>query len=131
MVRLWASTFIVVILAALLGPVYSHHFAERQPFHAHLHIAHAALPHTHPYEVPHSHDAPHNQHSASHQSCAFLPSDAAAGAESGLANWLPACASSSVVTLGDHSLTFIPTRQGTLPPGTSVPPPKPPPRAAL
>lgn len=131
MLRLWASTYIVVILAALIGPVYSPDFAERQPFHAHLHVQHAMVRHIHPYELPHSHDVSQDQHGASHESCALLPSDGAAETDAGLASASPMQASSLAAHLGASGVNLITTGEDSLPSGTSFAPLKPPPRAAL
>lgn len=50
---------VLVLLAALalpsVGPLFDHHFAERQP--GHVHVAGATRPHTHSYE-----DAYHHHH---------------------------------------------------------------------
>ena len=52
-----------VLVWALLGPSFDHHFAERQLDHAHAYSAQLDVDHSHPYQSPHPHDAS-NQGSA-------------------------------------------------------------------
>ena len=53
LLRVWPLTLAVVMVALpMLGPALDHHFAERQPYHAHV----GADPsHSHDYRVAHAH----------------------------------------------------------------------------
>ena len=55
LVRVWPVSLAVVMVALpFLGPVIDHHFAERQPYHAHFGID---VGHEHDYVSLHTHQA--------------------------------------------------------------------------
>ena len=46
-------------LLSFYGPVFDHHFAEREPAHEHIYLGRISLKHIHPYEVLHAHPKAH------------------------------------------------------------------------
>lgn len=52
---LLAVLVLLLLLFPGLGPVLDHHFAERQPDHAHIYFGPILFRHIHPFEEPHGH----------------------------------------------------------------------------
>jgi len=65
--KLGVASIAVSFVLTSLGPVLDHHFAERNPLHAHLYFgaAERRSPHSHPYETPHDHASHRHQKASS------------------------------------------------------------------
>lgn len=46
-------------LLSFCGPIFDHHFAEREPGHEHIYLGHISPKHIHLYEVLHAHPKTH------------------------------------------------------------------------
>lgn len=53
--RLFVIAAVSALFLLLLGPLLDHHYAERQPDHAHIYLGQFVPDHIHPYETPHAH----------------------------------------------------------------------------
>ena len=55
LLRLVVAVAISTLLLPLVGPMLDHHFAERQPGHAHIYLGERVVEHVHPYALVHYH----------------------------------------------------------------------------
>jgi hypothetical protein len=84
--RLGVSIFAVMSIGLLFlsyfGPLFDHHFTERQPQHTHVYFGDSAPGHTHPFETEHTHtvlfdeSTPH-EHSTQNTTIYLVPNDEA------------------------------------------------------
>lgn len=111
-----------------LGPLLDHHYAERQPNHAHVYLGPAAPDHVHPFEmyghhVHHSHD-----HAPSSDGIVYLVShDGTSPAQVDVT--IPSVEGSSFTVPEEKRTSFGTARNDSLPNDALIAPPKQPPRA--
>ena len=53
--QIFVLAAVSLLFLLFLGPLLDHHYAERQPDHAHIYLGQFAPDHIHPFQAPHTH----------------------------------------------------------------------------